>query len=358
MAADSKLIAQSEAPRAAHTARAIAEKLSAKLIGDGDKTLSGIKPLESAGPNDLSFLQPTSRGKRAELYELAVQSKAGALLVAEEDPTIKVTQIVTPNPLAAVIGLSALFYQPPAPFSGRHPQAAIHESARLGENVSVGAFAVIGEGAKVGKNSVIHPHVVFYPGAQIGENCIIHAGAILREFVRLGNDCIVQNGVVVGGDGFGYHYVKDRGHQRIPHIGSVVIEDGVDLGANTTIDRAMLGETRIGANTKIDNLVMVGHNVQIGKETLLCAQVGVSGSTKIGSNVTLAGQVGVADHVTIGDRVRAAGQTGVAGDIPAGTDVGGTPHTEALAWKKLSLYMNRLPELFKRIQRLEKKYDE
>lgn len=335
------------------TVAEIAERLGATLHGSGAGVIRSVRPLEIAGPEDLSFL---AQGRRSgELFEIAKRARVGALLTTEHYSELEMPQLVTPNPLAAVIKLSPLFYRPPVPPPGVHSSAVVHESAVLGENVSVGPYAVIGEGVTIGADTIVHPHVVIYAGAEIGPNCILHAGAVVREFVRIGADCVLQSGVVVGGDGFGYVPVPGVTHQRIPHIGTVVLEDSVDLGANATIDRATLGETRIGKSTKIDNLVMVGHNVTIGERSLLCSQVGVSGSCRIGNDVVLAGQVGVADHCDIADRVRAAGKAGIVGSIPSAMDVSGSPHAPVGQWRRASALTLRLPELFRRLRSIEKK---
>jgi UDP-3-O-[3-hydroxymyristoyl] glucosamine N-acyltransferase len=338
----------------AYTVQELAQRLQAEVIGDRDKSLKRIMPLERASADDLSFLAPSSRRNQSEMLEAARRTKAGAVLVKEYDADIPATQICTPNPMAAVIGLSPLFAPAVRPEPGVHPQACVSETAVLGRNVSVGAFAVIGDFVEIGDDTVIHPHVVIYTGAVIGKQCTIHSGATIREFVRLGDDCLIQNGVVLGGDGFGYIPDKVLGHRRIPHIGTLVLDSGVDIGANSTVDRAMLGEASIGRASKIDNLVMVGHNCEIGERVLMCGMVGVSGSCKIGNDVILAGNVGVADHITIGDNVRAAAKAGITSDVSPNQDIAGHPQIPASSWRRQRVLIERLPELFRKVKELDK----
>ncbi|MDR2337644.1 MAG: UDP-3-O-(3-hydroxymyristoyl)glucosamine N-acyltransferase [Deltaproteobacteria bacterium] len=333
----------------------IANKLNAELIGDGNLTITGINPLQSASEQDLSFFSPKTEKNTKDLLKIATTKTIGAVLVKKYIPEIKSPQIITANPLHAIIGLASLFHKKPPQPTGIHPSAIIHATAKLGTNVSVGALAVIGEKVVIGDNTTIHPHVVIYPFAQIGNNCVLHASSVIREYVKLGNNCLIQNGTVIGSDGFGYVPDTQTGHKRLVHIGTVELEDYVDVGANTTIDNGMIGKTKIGFGSKLDNLVQVGHNVQIGKACLLCAQVGISGSSVIGNNVVLAGQVGVADHTTIGDNTRAGAQSGIPSDIPANLDVMGYPAIPASNWRRVQVIIKKLPELLKRLHELEKK---
>ena len=334
------------------TVAQIAEKISAKIVGDGSRKISGIKPLESARSNDLSFFAPTSKRQQKTLYQLAQTTQAGALVVRNFEESFPTTQIVTNNPLAAVIALSQLMIPPYRPSPGVHPQASVDPTAALGHGVSVGCFAVVSENAIIGDNTIIHPHAVIYPNVRIGNNCIIHAGAVLREGITLGSDCVIQNGVVIGGDGFGYILDPIIGHRHIPHIGTVILEDRVDIGANSTIDRATFGETIIKKAAKIDNLVMIAHNVNVGSRTLLCAQVGISGSASVGEDVILGGQVGVADHITIANNVQAAGQSGIIQDLESGARVMGLPAQNIKTFFKAQTILTKLPDLYRKITKL------
>lgn len=331
------------------TVAEIAAQLGGELIGDGSGTIAGISSLESASSTDLSFFAPTTKRKTAELLELAKSSQAGAILVVQAELLISRPQIVVSNPLGALIQLAPRFVRRESS-PGVHPTAVVDPSAAVATSASIGPFVVVGPRSVIGEDVIIHPHVVIYHDVKVGDKSVIHSGAVIREGVVLGEDCLIQNGVVVGGDGFGYVPDKAMGHRRIPHLGNVVLEDRVDIGANSTIDRGTFGETRIGKGTKVDNLVMIAHNVRVGEASLLCGQVGISGSSTIGSQVILAGQVGVADHASIGDRVRAAAKTGISGEVPDGVDVAGYPHQEASKWRRTQVALRYLPELFKRRQ--------
>lgn len=325
----------------------IAEKVGGHLHGDGTLIIRAIRPVELAGQNDLTFFAPTSKKKTAELFEAAKKSVAAAILVSKYEPEFSASQIVVQHPLAALVALAPLFRELES-FSGIHPTASVHETAKIDPSAAVGPYCVIGPRVEIGARTALHPHVVVYIGAKIGEDCVIHASSVIREGCILGNDCLIQSGVIIGGDGFGYIPDRNVGHRRIPHLGTVVLEDGVDVGANATIDRATFGETRVARNTKIDNLVMIAHNVRVGERSLLCGQVGISGSSEIGSEVVLAGQVGVADHAKIGDKVRAAAKSGISGEVKSGTDVAGYPHQEASRWRRVQVALRDLPELLKK----------
>lgn len=336
------------------TAAKISEIVGGELKGAPTRAILNLLPLELAGPSDISFFSPTSKNQAQELFERAKISRAGLILLPKFETAFPADQIQIQNPMRAVIKVAHCFYQPSYPAVGIDPLASVHPTAEVDPSARIGPFAVISEGAQVGAGTVIFSHAVIYAGARVGNNCIIHSGAAIREGVTLGDDCLIQNGAVVGGDGFGYIPDPQVGHRRIPHIGTVVLESGVDLGANATVDRATFGETHIGKNTKLDNLVMVGHNVKIGERSLFCSQVGISGSTTIGNDVVLAGQVGVSDHAVIGDKVRATGQSGLMGTIAGGQDIAGTPAGPVQMWRRVAMLLPKLPELFKRVQRLEK----
>lgn len=334
------------------TAAQIAGQVNGELHGNPDVLLNRLRPIESAEAGDLSFFAPSSKRKTAELRAFAKRSTAGAIFVRTFEEEFPTTQIVVRNPHVAALEVALLFEPPVATPAGIHTHAIVSPSAKVGRNVHVGPFSVIGEGCEIGDDSIIHPHVVIYPYVRLGEKCIIHSGAVIRERVKIGSDCVIQSGVVVGGDGFGYLPDPQIGHRRIPHTGTVVLEDGVDLGANATIDRATFGETRVGKYTKIDNLVMLGHNVRVGERSIFCSQVGISGSTTVGSDVVLGGQVGAVDHITIGDRVRAGGQTGIVGDVEPGQDLWGMPHRPIMDFKREMISLRELPKLLKRFKKL------
>jgi UDP-3-O-[3-hydroxymyristoyl] glucosamine N-acyltransferase len=216
----------------------------------------------------------------------------------------------------------------------------------------------VGPRVHIGARTVIHPHVVLYADAAVGEDCVLHSGVQVRERCRLGRRVIVQNGAVIGGDGFGFARDQDGRYEKIPQVGIVVIEDDVEIGALSAIDRSSMGETRIGRGTKVDNLVQIGHSVTVGEHTVLAGQVGVAGSTHIGNRVTLAGQVGVAGHLTVGDGVIATAQSGIPSSVDAGHVISGYPAIDNREWLKASAVFPRLPELQKRLRELERRLEE
>ena len=312
----------------------IAELISAEVVGTEDEFVQRIVPLEGARPGDLSFYAPTALRTARKLLDIARSCEASAIIVPKADSQIRATQLVVKQPIAAVIQLSEIFFRPSKPALGVAASACVSPNAIIGEGVRIADFCSIADGVIIEDEVILHPHVTVYAGAVVESGTEIHSGAVIREFARVGSNCLIGNGVVIGGDGFGFIPDAESGHRRIPHIGNVVIERGVDIGANTTIDRATYGETRIHANCKIDNLVMIGHNVSVGERTLICGQTGISGSSSVGSDVVLAGQVGVADHVAVGNRVRAAAKSGIAQNVDDGTDVAGIPAIAAGDWRR------------------------
>ena len=328
----------------------LAERLGCELRGDGDAEVGGVAGIEEAGPGDLTFLANPRYAARL------ASSRAGAVILAPGHPA-PVPSLVTEDPYLAFARAVALLRPPARPAPGVHPSAQVDPTAALGEGVHVGALVVVGPGARVGARSVLHPHVVLYERAEVGEDCLLHSGAQLREGCRLGNRVVVQNGAVIGGDGFGFARDREGRYHKFPQVGIVVVGDDVEIGALTAIDRAALGETRIGRGTKLDNLVQVGHSVTIGEDTVLAGQVGIAGSTQVGSRVTLAGQVGVAGHLTIGDGVITTAQTGIPGSVEKGSVVSGYPAIENRAWLKSCAVFARLPELQKRLRELERRVE-
>jgi UDP-3-O-[3-hydroxymyristoyl] glucosamine N-acyltransferase len=243
-----------------------------------------------------------------------------------------------------------MFYQPPQYAPGIHPTAVVHPSAKVGSGAHIGPYVVVNEDVRIGANAVLLAHAVIYRGVTIGDNFFAHSHAVVREFCRVGNNVVLQNGVIVGSDGFGFAK-DDQGHwHKIVQSGPAVIADDVEIQANSCIDRASVGETRISRGAKIDNLVQVGHGSKVGEDTLLCAQVGLAGSTDVGKNVILAGQVGAAGHCKIGDGAIATAQAGVR-DIPPGAIVSGSPAIDNKVWLRCIAAYNRLPELVKLLRR-------
>jgi len=333
-----------------YTLQELAERLQGKVLGDGAVTIHGIAGLEEARAGDITFLaNPRYR-------PLVSQTQASALIASREEPSFGGPILQVQDPYLAFAMLLEAFYPPPEHAPGVHTTAVIHPDARMGEGVCIepsaviasgallgdrvwiGACAVVGEGSQIGNDTRIHSNVTIYPGTQIGERVIIHAGA------------------VIGSDGFGYAR-KDGLPYKVPQVGRVVIEDDCEIGANTSIDRGTLGDTRIGRGTKVDNLVQIGHNVSIGPYSILVAQVGVSGSARIGKGAVLAGQSGVAGHIQIGDGVTVAGKSGVTKSVPAGETVGGFMAFPIREWRKAEAIYRHLPDLHEACKWLAKRLD-
>lgn len=314
------------------------------------RVLTDVCGLADAGPGDLSFLtNPRYQG-------LVASTRAGCVLLAEAQPPLPhAAQLVVPHPDATLAQLMQAFAPPPAqPPPGVHPTAVIGERVRLGRGCRIGAYAVIGDGCELGDGCVLHPHVVLGEGVRLGPGCVLYPHASVRERCVLGARVIVHNGAVIGSDGFGYATVGGV-HHKIPQLGIVVVEDDVEIGANTAIDRARFGRTRIGAGTKIDNLVQIAHNVEIGAHSIIVAQAGIAGSTRLGRHVTLAGQAGVAGHLELGDGVTVTAQCGVAKDLPPGAVVRGSPAQDFRTQLRQEVAVRKLPEALERLKRLEER---
>src|SRR5262245_7863366 len=326
----------------------IADRLNCILKGDGDLQITGIVGIEEADVGHLTFVSNPK-------YAAKVRTtKASAIIVALDFPEIETATLRGPNPYLTFARAVELFYEPPRTATGVDATARIAASARIGEGASIAPYVVIEDEVQVGKNCTLYPFVHIYRGARIGDNFKAYAHVSVREFCRIGNRVILQDGAKIGTDGFGYAKKDDGSYYKIIQSGIVVLEDDVEVGANATIDRGTIGETRIRRGAKIDNLVQVGHASDVGENTLLCAQVGLAGSSKIGRNVILTGQVGVAGHLEIGDGVVATAQTGIPNSVEAGKVVSGYPAIDNKIWLKSSAIFKRLPELLKRIETLEK----
>ncbi len=326
----------------------LAGRLGCELRGDGAVEVSRVSGIEESVPGDLTFV-----ANRKYVAHLKTTRASAVILAASVETPLP--SLLSVNPYLTYAQAVAVLHPQAAAVPGVGASAVVHETARLGEGVHVGAQAVVGAGVTVGARTVIHPHVVLYEGVVIGTDCVLHSGVQVRERCRLGDRVIVQNGAVIGSDGFGFARDVDGKYHKIPQVGTVVIEDDVEIGALVAIDRAALRETRIGTGVKIDNLVQVGHSVTIGRDTVLAGQVGIAGSTEIGARVTLAGQVGVAGHLRVGDGVIATAQTGIPSSLPDGAFVSGYPAIQNRAWLKSSAVFARLPELQKRVRDLEKR---
>jgi len=285
-------------------------------------------------------------------------SQAAAILVAAPIEGAPMAFLVSANPYADFARALGLFYRPPRPAPGVHPLAWVSPTATIGENCSIGAFAVVGEQVRLGRNAVLHPHVVLYEGAEIGDDFLAHSHAVVREFCRIGSRVILQNGVVVGGDGFGFAKQADGRHYKIVQSGATVIEDDVEIQSLTSIDRATVGETRVKRGAKIDSLVQVGHACVVGEDNIICAQTGLAGSSVLERNVLLAGQVGISGHLTIHDNAVVYAQSGVGGDVEAGARISGSPAFAASDWLRAITAFPKLPELLKTVRELKKKIEQ
>ena len=330
----------------------LSDRLGTRLDGDGDIDIQRVAGIEQAGPGDITFVaNPKYQSRLA-------TTGASAVIVGEATPAAPCAMLRTRHPYVAFARAVALLSPECEPPIGVHPLTSIAASAAIGERVSIGAFASIEDDVTIGSDVVIGPHVSIGRGATIGDGCRLHARVSIRQRSVLGRRVIVQDGVVIGGDGFGFAKRDDGSYEKIPQHGIVVIEDDVEIGANSTVDRPAVGETRICAGAKIDNLVQVAHGVRVGRNTMLCAQVGIAGSTVIGDDVVLAGQVGVAGHLDIGDRVTATAQTGIPNSVDAGTLISGYPAIPNRDWLKASVLFRRLPELKKALGELAARLDE
>ena len=324
--------------------------IGGRVQGNPDRRVRGVAALDTAGPDELSFLtNPRYR------FALAT-TRAGAILVGPGTKIEGRDLLIASDPQLALAEILERFHPLDRPAPGVSPDARVDATASLGEGAAIGAFAVVGEGARIGARVVLGAGVVIGEGAAVGDDTVVMPRVVLYPGTQLGARCIVHAGVVLGADGFGFA-TSGGSHRKVPQVGRVVIEDDVEIGANTTVDRGALGETRIGHGTKIDNLVMIAHGASIGPHGLLAAQSGVSGSTRIGSHVTFAGQSGTAGHLSLGDRVVVAAKSAVFADVADGSFVAGIPAVDHRAWKRSQAIVKMLPELRERLRKLEERLD-
>ncbi len=329
----------------------IASHINGHLIGDSDVQISGISGIKDAKEGEITFFSHPGYKK------FLRDCKASAIIVGKDFPCDSLTNIsviVAEQPALAYIKATELFIKLKEIEAGISKLACVSGQAQIADDVFVAPYVFID------KKTVIQSGVAIYPFAYIGENVIIEQGCtiyphvIIYDNVTIGKNVIIHSGTVIGSDGFGYVWDGEK-HAKIPHIGTVTIEDNVEIGANVTIDRGSLGRTIIKKGTKIDNLVQIAHNVSIGENSIIVAQVGISGSVTIGKNVVLAGQAGVGDHITVGDNVIAVGRAGITGDVPPNSLISGTPHMPHKEWLKLNVYLKKLPLLFEKMKKIEKK---
>ena len=335
------------------SAQQIAMLLGGKIMGDANRKVSDVGPIESAHEGQLSFL--------CDAKYLPHLSQTGASVVLMTDSIVfegetNATLIRVENARAAMGQLLALVAKAMNPAKqGIEQPCFVSEGVVVPEDAYIGAFAYIGKNVQLGKGVQIYPHTYIGDNVKIGDNTILYSGVKVYYNCVVGKDCILHAGIVVGSDGFGFEPDAKGVNQKLPQIGNVIIEDDVEIGANTTVDRAMMGSTIIRRNAKLDNLVQVAHNVEIGESTFMCAQVGVAGSTKVGGHCILAGQVGVAGHITIADNCIFGAQSGIANNVKKSGMYQGSPAIDAMNWRRSSVGFKQLPELIKKIQELEKR---
>lgn len=327
----------------------LAERIGADLEGDGDIEIDGVAPIDGAEPGMVTFLANAK-------YRPALATTRASAVIVDRDETVAGTAALRcTNPYQAFVAALYEFDRRPRPAAGIHRTAVIDASADIGEGAYVGACAVIGAGVRIGRDARIYPNVTIYDGVVIGDRFTAHAGAVVREEVRLGDDVVLQPGAVVGADGFGFVPVGGGDPLPIPQIGSARLDDKVEIGANSTVDRAAVGETVVGSGAKLDNLVMVAHGCQVGEGSLLAAQTGIAGSTRLGKRVMTGGQVGIQGHIELGDDSSVAAGSGVVASVREGDTVAGYPAVGIGAWRRNMVLVRRLPELLRRLRKLERR---
>jgi UDP-3-O-[3-hydroxymyristoyl] glucosamine N-acyltransferase len=331
----------------------LAEKLSCHLEGAPETEIHGVAGIDQAIPGQITFLSnkryiPSLKTTRAS----AVLIEEGALL--DRDPNLPpLAALRSANPYLSFAKALELFYQPPQYEPGVHSTAIIARTARVPEGAHIGPYCFIDENVEMGQNAVLHSFVTIYQGAKIGDNFFAHAHAVVREHCRIGDRVILQPGAIIGGDGLGFAKQEDGSWYKMVQSGPAVLEDDVEIQSNSCIDRATVGETRIGRGTKIDDLVLVGHASRLGANNMICGQTGLAGSTKIGDNCIFAGQSGSSGHLTVGDNVIVTAQSGLPTDVPSNSVRSGYPAVDNKLWLKCSAALTRLPELQKRVRELE-----
>jgi UDP-3-O-[3-hydroxymyristoyl] glucosamine N-acyltransferase len=329
----------------------VASRIDATVEGDGDVEIRGVSGLELAGAGDLTFLDGPKWASRL------ATSKASAVIVAKDAPAPSIPALRAAAPRLAFARALEVFHPAYRPPPGIHPTALVSSSARIGPGASIGPYCVVEDGVVIGRDATLFSHVVIHRGASIGDSFLAHSLAVVREGCRLGHRVVLQDGAIVGADGFGFAPRPEGGYHKMPHVGIVSIGDDVEIQANACVDRATVGETRIGRGTKIDNFVQVGHSCDVGEDVLLCAHVGLGGSTKVGKNVVIGGQTGVADHARLGDGVMSAARAGIHGDVPAGSVVAGSPHFEYREWLRATAVFARLGDLAREVKALRAEVD-
>ncbi len=332
--------------------RELAAVVGGEVVGDEDTGIRSVASIETADTGDITFVaSPKYR-------RLVSTTKASAIIVAKDtEPLDGVNLLCVENPYLAFAKLLEIFRPAVACYEGVHPKAEIHSNAVIGAGASIYPYVVVDDGVKIGKGVVVYPGVYLGYGVEVGDYSVIHSNVSIMERCTIGKRVTIHSNTVIGSDGFGYVKSGEKNY-KIPQIGAVVIEDEVEIGAGVTIDRATLGTTAIGKGTKIDNLVQIGHNVEIGENSIIVAQVGIAGSVKIGKRVTIGGQVGVAGHIEIGDDTMVGARSGVAASLPAGGIFTGVPAKKHTTWLRIQGATSKLPEMARRLRQLEEKVED
>ncbi len=334
------------------TVAELAKILDGEVAGNGSVTIHGVSGIKEAKAGEIAFVA------NPKYFSLINETGASAIITSKDVKGAPKPIIRTENPSLAFAKVVSLFApEQVRPPQGIHSTAVIGKNVKLGKDIAIQAYCVIEDGAEIADETFLYTGVYVGQHTKIGKNCIVYPYVSIRERVTIGNRVIIHNGTVIGSDGFGYADVSGI-HHKIPQIGTVVIEDDVEIGANVTIDRARFDKTVIGRGTKIDNLVQIAHNVVIGENSIIVAQTGISGSTVVGKNVTLAGQAGLVGHITVGDNVVVGAQAGVTKSVPPNTCVSGYPAKPHKTAKRINAYVQKLPSLFKKMAELEKRIEE
>jgi len=326
----------------------IARRIDCRMAGTDDVEIYRVAGIDEAGPGDLTFVANRKYISRIKT------TRASAIILGEDIPPVSIPSIRTSDPYLAFARALEQFFAPVVPEQGIHPAAIIAENVTMGSHPSIGAYAVIGKGCKLGAGVTIYPHVVLYPDVCVGDGSVLHSQVTVREGCILGSRVILQNGVVIGSDGFGFAPTKEGSFYKICQTGRVVIEDDVEIGANSAIDRAAVGDTIIRRGSKLDNLVQIGHGARVGEDCVLAAQVGLAGSTHLGNRVWVGGQVGFAGHLEVGDKAVITAQSGTSHDVPPGAVISGSPAFENSAWLRSTAAFAKLPQLVRKVRELEK----
>jgi UDP-3-O-[3-hydroxymyristoyl] glucosamine N-acyltransferase len=336
------------------SAKQIAEYIQGVIIGDEEATVHTFAKIEEGIPGALSFLS------NPKYTHYIYDTKSSIVLVNKDfqpERDIQATLIKVDNAYESLAKLMTLYEMSKPKKSGIDPLASVAASAKIGKNVYIGAFACIEEGAEIGDNAYIHPHVTVGCNAKVGENTILYPQVTIYHDCRVGNQCIIHAGAVIGADGFGFA-PNAEGYEKIPQIGIAIIEDNVEIGANTCIDRSTMGATIVHKGVKLDNLIQVAHNVEVGSHTVMASQVGIAGSTKIGEWCMFGGQVGVAGHIQIGDHVNVGAQSGIPGNTKSGSSLMGYPAIEPKQFARSSAVFKKLPDMYSELGRLQREIEE